>query len=124
MRTPCIASTTPDALYSSHGPLAARYTASPTFLFLIHAWCVDVDDRVVDNTLQNSDIENNFGLGECRSATAQYFGLVFPKEIWPKGGGQSMLDSGRGFRIDLWLTIDPGFEEVLGVLKFPAKAAK
>lgn len=106
----------------SHGALgyAEGYLASPGLPLLIHhAWCVDADHRVIDNTLQDRNTD------ESRSATAQYFGMVFPPEIWPKGGGESMLDSGRGFRIDLWVTIDPEFKAIIdGVLKFPAKAAK
>jgi hypothetical protein len=94
----------------SHGALryAEGYVASSDIPMLIHhAWCVNLDDRVVDNTLQN------YQTGESRSALAQYFGMIFPPEIWPRGGGESMLDSGRGFRIDLWLEIDPGFKEVI-----------
>jgi len=91
----------------SHGNLryAEGYLASPDLpLLMHHAWAVDANDRVVDVTLQNYDDESS------RSGPAQYFGIVFPKEIWPKTGGSSMLDSGRGLRIDLWLKIDPGFE--------------
>ena len=94
----------------SHGALryAEGYVASPALPLLIHhAWAVDADDRVVDVTLQDYDTE------ESRSGPAQYFGLVFPKEIWPNKGGESMLDSGRGYRIDLWLTLDPDFKNII-----------
>lgn len=101
---------------------AEGYMASPDLPLLFHhAWTVDEDDRVVDVTLQNYDTE------ESRSGKAEYFGLVFPKEIWPTSGGPSMLDSGRGFRIDLWLTIDPGFAAIINQTSkhiFGAKASK
>jgi hypothetical protein len=106
----------------SHGALryAEGYLASPDLPLLIHhGWCVDEGDRVVDNTLRDYKTE------ESRSATAQYFGIVFPPTLWPKNGGESMLDSGVGFRIDLWLKIDPGFKDVLdGALKFRLEATK
>jgi hypothetical protein len=87
---------------------AEGYAASPEVPILIHhAWAVDSEDRVIDVTLQNYDTRVS------RSATTQYFGIVFPKEVWPRDGGESMLDSGRGFRVDLWLRVDPAFRFVL-----------
>jgi hypothetical protein len=89
---------------------AEGYIASPDLPLLIHhAWCVDPRDRVVDVTLQN------WRDGSSRSGEAQYYGIVFEKgsPIGTKPSGGSMLDSGRGFRIDLWLEIDPGFKEVI-----------
>jgi hypothetical protein len=56
---------------------------------------------------------------------AQYFGMVFEKKHLPRGGG-SMLDSGRGYRIDLWLAIDPSFIEMVkeaATTVFGAKAS-
>jgi hypothetical protein len=87
---------------------AEGYVASAELpLLILHAWAVDSKDRVIDTTLQ--DILTR----ESRSAEAQYFGIVFPKEIWPKWGGLSVLDSDRGYRIPLWLTVDSGFREFL-----------
>jgi hypothetical protein len=94
----------------SHGALryAEGYVASPDLPLLIHhAWCVDAEDRVVDCTLQD------WHTGESRSGAAQYFGIVFANEIKVIPPGGSFLDSGRGFRIDLWLAIDPDFSKVL-----------
>jgi hypothetical protein len=86
---------------------AEGYVASPDIPILIHhAWNVDREDRVVDVTLQD------WKTGESRAGNAQYFGIVFEAKHLPKEGG-SMLDSGRGYRIDLWLALDPGFIEFL-----------
>jgi hypothetical protein len=125
MRTPKFCFHNSRMLFNqSHGALryAEGYVASPGLPLLIHhAWCVDARDRVIDVTLQNYDDETS------RAGEAQYFGLTFEKKlvnaISPNSG--SMLDSGHGFRIDLWLAIDPGFEAILdGALKFPPKATK
>lgn len=86
---------------------AEGYVASPDIPILVHhAWCVDARDRVIDVTLQD------FRDGRSRAGTAQYFGVVFGKEFLGLTGG-SLLDSLRGYRLDLWLKIDPGFGAVI-----------
>jgi hypothetical protein len=64
---------------------------------------------VVDVTLQD------YRDGHSRAGAAQYYGIVFEKDspIGTNPPGGSILDSGRGYRIELWLMIDPGFSEVI-----------
>lgn len=86
---------------------AEGYMYDPLCPFLFqHAWCVDVEGRVIDPTLQE------LYSSKSRSGGANYFGIIFEKSWIPRGGG-SVLEGFHGFKIDTWLKFDPGFTAVL-----------